>query len=52
MVFLALNLRNNELLKFLSENILVFLSTYPTVQQSGHSKKELFVTGKEKYGDS
>ena len=46
MVFSTLNLINNELLRFLSENVLVFLSICPTVPQSEHSEKELLITSK------
>jgi hypothetical protein len=39
MIFQALNLRNNILIKFLSENILAFLSTYKTPPEPVHSEK-------------
>ena len=52
-VFSTLNLRNNVLIEFISENFLVFLSTYQIVPQSDHSEKELLITAKKKkYGDS
>ena len=42
--FPTLNLRNNVLVEFLSENVLVFLSTYQTVSHSGYLEKNLLIT--------
>jgi hypothetical protein len=39
MVFQALNLRNNVLIEFPSENILAFLSIYKTAPEPVHSEK-------------
>ena len=50
MVFSTLNLRNNVFIEFISENFLVFLSTYQIVPQSDPSEKELLIaTTKIKY---
>ena len=50
-VFSTLNLRNNVFIEFISENFLVFLSTYQRVSRSILQKKLLIATTKIKYGD-
>jgi|GEM_PF-2606530 hypothetical protein len=46
-------LEKNELLKISSENVLVFLSIYPTIPRFGYSEKELLITTKKnQYGCS
>jgi hypothetical protein len=52
MVFQTLNLINNVLIELLSENVLIFLSSYQAVPYFDHSEKELLITTKKKkYGD-
>jgi hypothetical protein len=43
MVFKILKLRNNVLIKFLLENLLIFLCTYQIIAYSDHSEKELLI---------
>ena len=47
MDFQTLNLRNNVLIEFLSENLLIFLSIYRTVYNQ-QFRKELLITEKKK----
>jgi hypothetical protein len=47
MVFPALNLRNNELIEFLSVNLLIFLCTYQKASHSDHPEKELLITSEK-----
>jgi hypothetical protein len=44
MVFQTWNLRNNLLIESLSKKSLIFLDTYQTVPQFGHSERELLIT--------
>ena len=43
MVFNILKLRNNVLIEFLSENLLIFFCTYQKVAYSDHSEKEFLI---------
>ena len=53
MVFKILKLRNNVLIKFLSENLLIFLCTYQKVAYSDHLEKEFVILQRRiKYRDN
>ena len=47
MIHPTLNLRNNVLIEFLSENFLVFLIIYQKVPQASHSEKEILIIAKK-----